>query len=620
MKLSASRTLLAASCAVAFVSATSAQPSSSAPAPSASQPSALNSQLLPPSPSVPQPSTFNLQPDSVRNPIISGDWSDPGVIRVGDDYYSCRSSFGWQPGIPIIHSRDLVHWRYIGHAFTSHEKLKPGDTRAGIWGLDMGYNPNTKEFLIYAPTRDHEVYVFHSKKPQGPYEMKSLGKGLGIDPGFFADDDGRLYVTLSKGITYELSRDGLSVLGEASRIDRSRYKLFEGPAIFKRDGWYYMLFSDGGTLPREPSTISVLRSRKITGPWEEDPNNPVMFATDQGTRFEAPAHGVLLEPTPGNWFIAYHAYETSHYSLGRQTMLQPIEWTADGWWRPVAGKIPAITAPAPLPFVTDGFTLAESDEFTAPTLGLQWFFTTAPDFSGKSWSLTANPGHLRIFTQPGDLSSLSALTGIVQQRVTRKAFAIETAVTFDAKDSRETAGLHFFHDPRMNFWLGVSTDKGEPRLVIGKTDQGRRTDLWSTKNPHGKIVHLRIVVDGEERATFFHSGDGQRWEKLGESIYFGASGHHLRNGERGSPDLGWVGVYKDPAATRALGLPEYLSPEESKIYFTGTTGRPERPGNVWTGTTFGPFAIRDSAEKATPADFDYLRVTPSDGGAVPSPR
>ncbi len=549
---------------------------------------------------------------TVPNPIIPGDWSDPGVIKVGDDYYTCRSSFGWQPGIPIAHSRDLVHWRYIGHAFTSHEKLKPGDTRAGIWGLDMGYNPNTKEFLIYAPTRDHEVYVFHSKNPAGPYERKSLGKGLGIDPGFFADDDGRLYVTLSKGITYELARDGLSILGEVNRIDRSRYKLFEGPAIFKRDGWYYMLFSDGGTLPREPSTISVLRSRKITGPWEEDPNNPVMFATDQGTRFEAPAHGVLLEPTPGKWFIAYHAYETSHYTLGRQTCLEPIEWTADGWWRPSSGKkSPALTTPAPLPAVTAGFTLADSDEFDSLKLGLQWFFTTAPDFSGKSWSLTENPGQLRIHTQPGDLSSLTALAGIVQQRVTRKAFSIETRVTFDATDAHETAGLHFYHDPRMNFWFGLSTEKGEPRLVIGKTDQGRRTDLWSAKNPHGKTVHLRIVLDGEERATFFHSGDGQRWEKLGESIYFGASGHHLRNGERGSPDLGWVGVYKDPAATKALGLPEYLNAEESKIYFTGTTGRPERPGNVWTGATFGVFAIRDGAENPKPADFDHLRVTPS---------
>src|SRR4051812_22208294 len=76
------------------------------------------------------------------NPIMRGDWSDPGFIRVGDDYYSCRSSFGWQPGIPIVHSRDLLHWEYIGHAFTSLPGIAPGDTRNGIWGVEMGYNPN----------------------------------------------------------------------------------------------------------------------------------------------------------------------------------------------------------------------------------------------------------------------------------------------------------------------------------------------------------------------------------------------------------------------------------------------------------------------------------------------
>src|SRR5690349_2323625 len=114
------------------------------------------------------------------NPIIPGDWSDPGVVRVGDYYYSCRSSFGWQPGLPIVRSRDLVHWEYIGHGFATMPQLKPGDTRFGIWGVEMGYNPNTKQFLIYAPLREGEVFVFYSDRPEGPYQMKSLGAGLGI--------------------------------------------------------------------------------------------------------------------------------------------------------------------------------------------------------------------------------------------------------------------------------------------------------------------------------------------------------------------------------------------------------------------------------------------------------
>ena len=593
-------------CTAFFVSISAAL--SASPPPLAS-PQAITQ---PPASDASPASTAQLPPRTFNNPVISGDWSDPGVIRVGDDFYSCRSSFGWQPGIPIIHSRDLLHWRYIGHAFISHPSLKPGDTRGGIWGLEMGYNPRTKEFLIYAPTRSHEVFVFHSPYPQGPYAMKSLGGALGIDPGFFADDDGRLYLILSLGVIHELSPDGLSIVREVSRIDRKKYAYFEGPDIFKHDGWYYLLFSDGGTLPHEPSTISTLRARTLAGPWEEDPNNPVMAATDVGSRFEAPAHGTLLEPTPGHWFITYHAYEPGYYTLGRQMLMQPIEWTSDGWWRPITGKIPALTSPAPaLPANAGTFTLAESDEFDSPTLGLQWFFTTPPDFSGHAWSLTANPGHLRIFTQPGDLGSTTALPGVFQQRVTHKAFTVETSVTFDAHSGREAAGLHFYHDPRMNFWFALSTDHNEPRLVIGKTDQGKRTDLWSAKNPHGKTARLRIVVDGHERATFFHSADGQAWEQLGESIYFGASGHHLRNGERGSPDLGWVGVYKDEESTRALGLPEYLPPADVAAFSPSNKPRKERPGNVWTAATFGVFATRDGAEKPNSADFAYLRVTPS---------
>jgi beta-xylosidase/lysophospholipase L1-like esterase len=536
------------------------------------------------------------RPREFTNPIISGDWSDPGVIRVGDDYYTCRSSFGWQPGIPIAHSRDLLHWSYIGHAFATHPKLRPGDTRLGIWGLDFGYNPHTKQFLIYAPTRDGEVFVYYSDKPAGPYAVKSLGPDLGIDPGFFADEDGRLYLLTNKAVIHQLTPDGLAIQGDVARIDKSPYKLFEGPAIFRHGGWYYLLFSDGGTLPGEPSTISTLRARTLTGPWEADPANPVMFSTNLGARFEAPAHGTLLQTQKGEWFVTFHAYEKAYYTLGRQMLMQPIEWTADGWWRPVGGRIPAETARAPdLPETPRSF--AQSDDFNAPALGLQWFFTCAPDFSGATWSLTEKPGSLRLRTQPGDLGSLSALPAIFQQRVTGKAFTVTTKLTFAPGSTGGAAGLHFYHDPLMNLWLASTVRDGRPVITVGKYNLGTRTDLWSEPNPHGDTVHLRIVVDGEEQLTFFFSGDGRQWRQLGGSLYIGASGHHLRDGRRGDPDLGWVGRYKDPTAT----------PDE--IRGIPNPALPERRGNVWTAATFGVFAVRDGASAPAVADFDYLRVS-----------
>lgn len=524
------------------------------------------------------------------NPIIAGDWSDPGLIRVGDDYYSCRSSFGWQPGIPIVHSRDLQHWEYIGHAFTTLDVLKPNDPRGGIWGVEMGYNPNTKQFLIYAPTREGELYVFNADRPEGPYARTLMGRDLGIDPGFFADEDGKLYLILSRGMIYQLTPDGRSIDHEVVQVGVRRYRYFEGPDIFKRDGLYYLLFSDGGTLPHQPSTISTLRARRIEGPWTEDPHNPVMFSTDQGAKFDGPAHGSLLQTPRGQWWLAYHAHETAFYSLGREMLMEKIEWTSDGWWRPVGGKVPSTEATAPdLP--TSNLTLQESDEFAGPTLGLQWFFSCAPDFSGKAWSLQEKPGTLRIRTAPGDLGQLSALPVIFEQRVTRKAFTVETGVTFDAKDGHEAAGLHFFHDLGMNFWLATTVDHGEKRIAVGKYSNGRRTDLWSVPNPHGATVQLKIVVDGTEHARFFFGPGGQQWTPLGEVIYFGASAGHFRGDERGDPDLGWVGRYKD-----------LTTPPEIAVARPG--------GNVWTGATFGVFAVRDGASEAKPADFEYIRVGP----------
>lgn len=528
------------------------------------------------------------------NPIMRGDWSDPGVIRVGDEFYSVRSSFGWQPGLPIVASKDLIHWRYIGHGFQTHPKLAPGDTRFGIWGVEMGLNPNTKQFLIYAPTRDGEIFCYHADKPEGPYAVASLGN-LGIDPGFFADDDGRLYLITNKFLINELTPDGLSVKGPILQVSRAGHRYFEGPDIFKHGGWYYLLFSDGGTLPHEPSTITTLRARALAGPWEEDPQNPNMFSTNSGAAFEAPAHGTLLEMPNGEWFITYHAHETAFYTLGRQMLMEPIEWTSDGWWRPVGGKIPSVHARAPVLPACD-YTLAQSDNFAAPTLGLQWFFTCAPDFSGKAWSLTERPGRLVVRTSPGDLGSLEALPAIFQQRVIDKKFSFETSLAFDARDGREAAGLHLYHDPMMNLWFASTVRDGKKTIVVGKYNLGQRTELWSAPNPSGANVHLKIAVDGTEHATFFFGADGKTWTQLGGVVYFGASGHHLRNGERGDPDLGWVGRYKEPGAPP--------SPADPRL--------PNRSGNVWTATTFGLFAVRDGAEAARAAEFSNFVVAHPD--------
>ncbi len=515
------------------------------------------------------------------NPVVRGDWSDPGVIRVGEDYYSICSTNNWQPGIPIIHSKDLVHWRYIAHAFRSNPHLQPGVSSGGVYGLEMGYNPHTKTFLIYAPLANRELYVYYSQRPEGPYRIKHLGK-LGIDPGFFADTDGRLYLVMYKGEIYELQRDGLSVKRLVTKIDTSRYKFFEGPDVFRRDDWYYILYSDGGTRPHQPSTVSVLRSRRIEGPWEEDPGNPVLFATDDGSPIQGPAHGSLIETQDGEWFVSYHAHELSHYSLGRPMCIDPIEWTDDGWWRPRHGRAPTLGGKSPSLPACD-YSLAQSDEFTVTGLGLQWFFHCKPEEDGNRWSLSQRPGWLKIYPPAAQPIETASLPAVFMQRVIDKRFQFVTRVVFDASAPGHAAGLCMYHDPGMNFWLTTTLRDGRRVFTVGKTNNGKRKLLWTAENTIGTDVHLRIDVDGEETATFYYGPDGRQWTQLGKSIYFGDSWQDLRNGRGGDPDLGWIGIKKR---------------------------------NAWSAATFGLFAVRGPGAMPTPADFDFLRVsTPeNDGG------
>lgn len=529
------------------------------------------------------------------NPVITGDWSDPGVVRVGEDYYSVRSSFGWQPALHVAHSRDLINWKYIGFAdYHNACDIVHGETDDGVWGSDIGYNPNDEHFLIYAPVHA-EIHVFRSKDPSGPYQHK--GKVInGYDPGFFADDDGQLYLTKAGGDIHRLSPDGLRAepnpiasLGEG-----------EGPEIFKKDDYYYFITSPGGTRPYQDHMIISYRSTTIEGPWEPDPKNPMMHAPHTtGADLQGPGHGEVFQTQKGEWFITYHAYELSHYSLGRQMGMEPIEWTEDGWWRPKNGRIPSRSNPLPDLEPTDA-TLQSSDDFSSKELGKQWFFHSQPDMSGQLWSLEQRKNWLRIHAQEGDISSLAVSPARFLQRVTLKAFEIETLVDFKANEIGDAAGLHFYHDPDRSFWLTTTFHEGQPVFEVGYYDRpftgnkdpaelrppqirsivrdkpAKKSIVAHHQNQLGEKVHLKIRVDGNESATFFISEDGNNWISLDATIYFGDSWHCSLLGKKpGAPDLGWVGC-----------------------------GR----SNVWTGTTMGIYACRGESSNPSHADFSFFNV------------
>ena len=536
-------------------------------------------------------------PSTYSNPIITGDWSDPGVVRVGEDYYSVRSTFGWQPALHIAHSRDLIHWAVIGYADDQNVlKLSSGETDDGVWGSDIGYNPNNETFLIYAPVHAN-IHVFSSKAPAGPYQHHGVVIE-GYDPGFFADTDGQLYLTRTGGDIFRLSPDGLKIKeGPVSSLPEG-----EGPEIFKRHDFYYYITSPGGTRPYQDHKIMSYRAASIEGPWQEDPSNPMMHAPHTTDAFfQGPGHGEVFETQHGEWFLTYHGYELSHYSLGRQMAMEPVVWTDDGWWRPKNGPIPSKENPLPkLPLFPQ--VMEPSDEFNSTELGKEWFFHTRPDYSERTWSLKERPSWLRIHTQEGDLHSPEVAPTTFLQRVTAKSFELTTLIDFDATEGHEAAGIHLYHDPSHCFWLTTTIDEQQKVFEVGSYDiplppgfdptdlrppqvkeaikhiKAQKEILTRLPNNIGQQVHLKILIDEDETAHFFYSHDGEDWTDMEVTISFGDSWHcSLRGQKPGAPDLGWVGC-----------------------------GR----SNVWTGTAMGVFACKDGAQISRSADFNFFRVTP----------
>ena len=509
------------------------------------------------------------------NPVIKGDWSDPAVVRVGEDYYSVRSTFGWQPGLAVAHSKDLVHWQYIGNAFSSFPSIATGEVANGIWGSEMIFNPNTSMFMIYATYNGMPLQVFESPTPGGPYAQLAggLAAGGGYDPGVFVDDDGRVYLVSSTGKIVELAADGKSVVNPLV----STYTGWnEGPELFKRAPYYYVTWSSNGTERGADGIVNSARAMSLAGPWQPDPTNPVLENLNRGTDpthpFEGPQHSELIQTQNGEWFVTFHTWEWNYGTLAREMCMEPVVWTDDGWWRPKNGKKPSLTNDGPnLPFTP--YEIQRSDDFSAATLGPQWFFHTQPDWSGGSWSLTDRPGFLRIKTRNGDVNGAAAYQGMPMQRIDLKQFDAETVVSFDPEDGAEAAGIVLHSTVGFNVMFSLTrTGAGKVIELASYTGASRIDGPNATRNRlatkpfDGRSVHLKVSFDGRENATFSFSADGCTWRDMGVPVSVALNG---------GVDLSW------------------------RL-------------QAWSGGTIGLFAVKNGATSDNSADFDSFTVTNHD--------
>jgi beta-xylosidase/acetyl esterase/lipase len=442
------------------------------------------------------------------NPIFAGDHPDPSVLRDGDDYYMTFSSFDAYPGLVIWHSRDLVNWQPV--VPTLYKNV------GSVWAPDLVKHQG--RYYIYFPARTEAYrsnYVVWADSIRGPWSEPIDLKIGQIDPGHAVAPDGTRYLFLSAGNLVRLASDGLSVVGEMKKIyDGWKYPADwivegfaqEGPKILRRGDYYYMVLAEGGTAgPPTGHMIVAARSRSIDGPWENSPYNPIVRTTNAADRWWSKGHGTLVEDRTGRWWMVYHAYENGFYTLGRQTLLEPIEWLPDGWFR-TAGSDPArpIAKPAG---ETGTHGLPLSDDFSTSKMGLQWSFYNG-DNGDRDRYRYAN-GTLVLKAKgagPADSSPLWFVNG---------DHSYEIEVDIDA-DPGATAGLLLFYSRRLYAGLGFSAKN----FIM----HSYGLDRPGAKPPQiGGRLHIRLRND-RHIVTMFYSVDGATWERYDRAIE--VSGYH----------------------------------------------------------------------------------------------
>jgi xylan 1,4-beta-xylosidase len=474
----------------------------------------------------------------IRNPVLPGFHPDPSMLRVGADYYIATSTFEWYPAVRLHHSTDLVHWRPLGGMLGEQRLLNltgAGDS-CGVWAPNLTYADG--EFhLLYTDVAtfaggfwDPQNYLVTAPHPTGPWSDPVVLHSRGFDASLFHDDDGSTWM-LSMVADWRPGRDrfaGISIQRydrAARRLTGPEHLIFqgtearvtEGPNVYRKDGWYYLVTAEGGTSWTHQ--VTVARSRDLLGPYEADPAGPLLTsAGDAGLTLQKAGHGSLVRTPAGEWYMAHLTARPytplGRCVLGRETALQEVYWTGDGWPR-VRGGVPAEIVPAPAGATAGPVDEAEIeiDDFDGPELGVNWSTLRRP--AAPDWAdLTARPSHLRL--HGGQSPMALQRPSLVARRVTARRAELEAVLEFTPRNYRQLAGVTAYYNTRNWYYLHVTADDdGAAVLDVLSCDTGKvrvvpgaRVALGDTRR-----VGLRVTFDGPALRFAYHLGAG--WHEIG---------------------------------------------------------------------------------------------------------
>ena len=464
------------------------------------------------------------------NPVIAGDFPDPSVIRVGDDYWTTATSAEWSPIFLLMHSRDLVHWEARGAVF----RERPVWAARNFWAPEL--QQFGSRFYVYYTARMKNgplcVAVASAAEPQGPYTdhgalvCQEIGS---IDAVATADENGDIYLLWKEDDNsrnqptplwaQKLSADGTRLVGSRTELFRNDPTTWEGGVVegsfvVRRGGWFYMFYSGNACCGRRCNyALGVARARKLLGPWEKNPANPILA---ENNVWQCPGHGSIVTNREGKDYLLYHAYRKSDaaFHIGREALLDEVKWETSGWPSINEGRGPSATAvrpPVPGVVVTQDFFL---DEFDAPAIAASWQW---PQWSVPVIAIETERGG-RLSLSAADRRATDPLAALVTQRAPGADYTATTEVNLAGQPRGALAGLSAYGNPENA--VGVTAGGGE--IKAWRMDsKGLRT--IAVARTTAQSVSLRMTARDGARYRFSYSTDGRAWTPVSEEV----DGNHL---------------------------------------------------------------------------------------------
>lgn len=446
------------------------------------------------------------------NPLMWGDWPDPDIIRVDDEFYFISTSMHYVPGCPIARSKDLVNWEMAGYAISRYDEdprfdMKGGNMYlSGSWASTLRYHNGTFYAGFCTPAgsdnRKGHFSICTAKDIKGPWE-RTIFKEYLYDPGLFFDDDGKVYVAHGQQTLYitGLNSDARSVSVPQRKIyDNPRYPYLEGSHLYKINGKYYLLGSTGGTTGRQV----CLRSDSIYGPYE----SKIIIDDDHTYPGNGLHQGGMVQLKNGSWWFIIMQ---DRGPIGRVPNLEPVTWEdgwpmlgnngkgVDTWKKPDVGGIYPISVPA------------TSDEFNSSKLGWQWQWNHNPD--PEKWSLTQHKGYLRL--KAGKAQKLSNARNTLTQRVQGPYSVSSVEMNITGMKDGDVAGFGVFQFPYG--YVSVQQKGKQKRIVMANNDS-----IIASVNFTGNKVWLKAsVTEVGFIALFAYSNDGKNYQPIGNELKMG---------------------------------------------------------------------------------------------------